>query len=118
MIDSTRIMNMASLFQDSAILFAACDLGVFEALSRLGSAPSAAVATELNLNPRAASLMLDACVAVGLLEKHGDCYGNAPESAALLVPGRPGALAAAAGVCRETAVTMTMAGLGIAVGAV
>ena len=87
MIDSTRITNMASLFQDSAILFAASDLGIFEALARLGTAPSAAVASELSLNPRAAGLMLDACVAIGLLEKHGDCYRNTPESAALLVPG-------------------------------
>ena len=86
---------MASLFQDSAILFAASDLGVFEAFSRLGSAPAAALAAELSLNPRAAGLMLDACVAVGLLEKQGDCYRNTPESAALLVPGCPGDLSKA-----------------------
>jgi hypothetical protein len=95
MIDSTRIVNMANLFQDSAILFAASDLGIFETLSRLGTASAAAVASELSLNPRAAGLMLDACVAVDLLEKHGDCYRNTPESAALLVPGTPGDLSKA-----------------------
>jgi SAM-dependent methyltransferase len=88
-------MNMASRFQDSAILFAACDLGVFETLARSGMAPAAAVAHSLNVNQRAAGLMLDACVAVGLLEKHGACYRNTPESAALLVPGCPGDLSKA-----------------------
>ena len=86
---------MANLFQDSAILFAASDLGIFEALSRLGTASAASVASELSLNARAAGLMLDACVAVDLLEKHGDCYRNTPESAALLVPGTPGDLSKA-----------------------
>ena len=95
MIDPTRITNMASVFQDSAILFAASDLGIFGALARLGNARAASLATELSLDPRAATLMLDACVAIGLLEKHGDCYRNTPESAAFLAPGGPGDLSKA-----------------------
>jgi len=95
MIDATRITNMASLFQESAILFAASEMGVFGVLARLGEAPAAAIAEALRLDPRASTLLLDACVAIGLLEKRGGTYRNTPESGALLVPGCPGDLSKA-----------------------
>jgi SAM-dependent methyltransferase len=90
MMDPSRITNMASLFQDSAILFAASDAGVFGALSKLGEAGAPALASELNLDQRGAALLFDACVAVGLLEKRDGIYRNTPESATFLVPGCPG----------------------------
>jgi ubiquinone/menaquinone biosynthesis C-methylase UbiE len=86
---------MASAFQESAILFAASDLGIFGALARLGDAPAAAVAEALSLEPRGATLMLNACVAVGLLEKQGEVYRNTAESRMFLVPGCPGDLSKA-----------------------
>ena len=91
----SRITNMASIFQDSAVLFAAVDLGIFGALARLGEASAPALATELTMDVRGATLMLDASVAVGLLEKHGECYRNTAESAIFLVPGSPGDLSKA-----------------------
>ena len=71
MIDATRITHMASVFQESALLFAASDLGVFGALAKLQSADAEALAGELQIDRRAATLMMDACAAIGLLEKHG-----------------------------------------------
>jgi len=91
----SRITSMASIFQDSAVLFAATDLGIFGALARLGETSAPALAKELTLDPRGATLMLDACVAVGLLEKHGECYRNTAESALFLVPGSPADLSKA-----------------------
>jgi 3-hydroxy-5-methyl-1-naphthoate 3-O-methyltransferase len=90
-----RIMNMASAFYESRVLFAASDLGVFGALAERGSADAGTLATALGLDRRGACLLLDACVAVGLLAKEGEAYRNTPESAAFLVPGKPGDLSGA-----------------------
>lgn len=90
----TRIIDMASAFYDSATLFAASDLGIFAKLAELGSADAATLARELGLNERGARLLLDGCVALGLLVK-GDHYTNSAETAAFLVPGAPGDLSQA-----------------------
>jgi ubiquinone/menaquinone biosynthesis C-methylase UbiE len=88
--DPTRIVEQASAFFESCVLFAASDLGIFGALARLGSADHAAVAEMLGLDERGARLLLDACVAVRLLSKQDGLYSNTTESAAFLVPGGPG----------------------------
>ena len=85
--DATRITDMASLFQESALLFAASDLGVFQALAKLGDATAEEVASHLSLDSRSAALILNGCVAVGLLEKGGDRFRNTPDSGMFLVPG-------------------------------
>jgi SAM-dependent methyltransferase len=79
---------MASAFQESCLLFAASDLGIFKQLS-LSPATSDELASALNLNPRGARLLLDACTAIHLLQKEGDTYSNSPEAAIFLVPGKP-----------------------------
>jgi 3-hydroxy-5-methyl-1-naphthoate 3-O-methyltransferase len=93
--DPTRIVRMASAFYDSCVLFAASDLGVFAALSESGSADADTLSERLELDPRGARLLLDACVALELLSKDDDFYCNAPDAAAFLVPGRPGDLSGA-----------------------
>jgi SAM-dependent methyltransferase len=87
--DPARIMKMASAFYDSSVLFAASDLGFFAKLAELGSADVPLLAEALRLDKRATRILLDACVAVRLLEKTGDQYRNTPESALFLVPGSP-----------------------------
>ena len=91
MTNPSRIMQMASAFQESSLLFAASDLGIFKRLSE-SSANAEEIARTLNLSPRGARLLLDACTAVGLLEKQDGQYSNSPEAAAFLVPGKPGDL--------------------------
>jgi SAM-dependent methyltransferase len=92
--DSARIVRMASAFQESSLLFAASDLGIFQALSE-GEATAATLASRLSLSPRGAGLLLDACVAAALLTKQGEQYRNSPDAAAFLIPGRPGDLSGA-----------------------
>ena len=74
----------------SSILFAASDAGIFACLDRTGEASLAAIADACGLDERGGRLLLDGCVAVGLLEKTGDLYRNAPDVAAFLVTGRHG----------------------------
>ncbi len=84
-----RIMDLACAFYDSSVLFAANDLGVFAALSKSGPADLQALSSGLSCDQRGLRLVLDAAVALGLLEKSGGLYSNAPEAAIFLTPGSP-----------------------------
>ncbi|MCP3953430.1 MAG: methyltransferase domain-containing protein, partial [Desulfobacterales bacterium] len=95
MIKPDRIVEMASAFYDSCLLFAAADTGVFAKIAELGQADASTVAGALALDLKGARLLLDGCVALDLLEKEGDLYRNTPESSAFLVPGAPGDLSGA-----------------------
>lgn len=90
-----RIIDMASAFYDSCVLFTASDLGIFEHLAARQQATAAELAVACGLDDRGTTLLLDGCVALELLSKTGDQYRNTPESAAFLVPGAPGDLSKA-----------------------
>jgi SAM-dependent methyltransferase len=90
-----RIMDMASAFYESGVLFAASDLGIFKKLAELDEADATAIAAACSLDLRGARLLLDACVAVGLLSKSGSLYRNTADTASFLVPGSPGDLSTA-----------------------
>jgi SAM-dependent methyltransferase len=64
-------------------LFAASELGLFEALGE-GPADLAGLAARTGLLPRTTRISADAMVALGLLERHGDRYANTPVAAAFL----------------------------------
>src|SRR5262249_40982238 len=85
--DPHRVSSIVTAFYGSATLFAAAELGVFTELSRLRKGSAAIIAQTLQLNVRYTTLLLDACVALGLLEKEGASYRNSPEAEAYLVPG-------------------------------
>jgi 3-hydroxy-5-methyl-1-naphthoate 3-O-methyltransferase len=91
----SHIMELASAFYGSATLFTASDLGVFGKLDEFGRADAATLARTLETSLRGTELLLNACVAVGLLTKDGNSYINTPEVSAYLVPGRPGDLSKA-----------------------
>lgn len=91
----SRIINMASAFYDSSVLFAASDLGVFRFLAENPGSGADRIAAGLNLDDRGANLLLDACTALGLLAKSSGRYENTPEAMAFLVPGSPGDLSGA-----------------------
>lgn len=92
----SHIVEMASAFYESCILFAASDLGVFDCLGKVRQ-PCAAeqIAAECGLDARGARLLLDACAALRLVSKENDRYTNTPESQAFLVSGSPACLAGA-----------------------
>jgi len=91
-----EIVDMASAFYSSAVLFAAITGGVFEAVEKAGSEATASrIAEDLKGNPRATTLLLDACVALGLLFKNADTYSNTPAGKMSLLPGSPADLSKA-----------------------
>jgi SAM-dependent methyltransferase len=90
-----RILKMASAFYESCVLFSASDLGIFEFLGKSGPANCSAIASHCKLDLRGVRLLLDASVAIGLLQKSGENYSNTPETSVFLVPGSPGDLSKA-----------------------
>ena len=79
------IVDLASAYYGSAVLFAAIDCDVFAKVER----------GEVDASERGMRLLLDACVAEGLLEKRDGRYLNTPASKASLVPGGPADLTGA-----------------------
>lgn len=91
------IVDTASAFYSSAVLFAAIDSGVFTAIAKLGPAAQCArIAEECAASERGARLLLDACVACGLLMKDAaGVYSNTPAGTLALVEGAPSDLSKA-----------------------
>ncbi len=89
------IINTANAFYDSCVLFTASDLGIFASLAAKPNQDVVSLAVTCKLDQRGARLLLDACVALGLLAKTGDTYANTPDTAMFLVPGAPGDLSGA-----------------------
>lgn len=73
------IVDLASAYYGSAVLFAAIDCDLFSQIA----------AGTFDASSRGMRLLADACVAEGLLEKRGGDYFNTPASEAALVPGAP-----------------------------
>ena len=82
-------------------MFAAAELGVFPELTHLRKATAAMLARTLQLDTRCATLLLDACVSLGILEKEGLSYSNSREAETYLVPGRPLDFSDIIRACRE-----------------
>ena len=74
-----EIVDLASAYYGSAILFAAIDSGVFAAVEE----------GRFDASSRPMRLLADACVAEGLLEKRDGGYFNTEAGRAALVPGGP-----------------------------
>ena len=89
MTDPSPIINLANAFLGSCVLFTASDAGIFRRLSEQDGLDAPTLAVDLNLNPRGAELLLDACVAEGLLTKSGTAYSNTPLARIFLTPGSP-----------------------------
>lgn len=82
-----EIVDLASAYYGSAVLFAALERGVFAAVEQSGA--FADIVRETGASERGLRLLLDACVAEGLLTKDGATYGNTPAGRMALVPGGP-----------------------------
>jgi predicted O-methyltransferase YrrM len=81
-------MRLALAYRSSAVLFAAADLDIFTTLAGgPKSADAVARAARAQLEPT--RLLLEACVAEGLLTRDGSVYANTPVVDAFLVRGRP-----------------------------
>jgi len=85
------ILDYIEAFRRSKAMFTAVRLGVFDELEQQ---PRTAehLADRLHLNASALPRLLDACVALGLLEREGNGYRNAPIAARYLVSTSPDTL--------------------------
>ena len=86
------LMRLALAYRSSMALFAATDLDVFTPLAE-GPLTAAAIAERRGALTEPMRLLLDACVAEGLLTRDGDRYANTPIVEAYLVQGRPAYIA-------------------------
>ena len=85
--DSNLIPDLINAFYGSATICAASELGIFGGLAHLGECGAEGVAQALKLEQNSTTLLLNACVALGLLEKHGELYRNSHDAEVYLVPG-------------------------------
>ena len=75
-------------WQAARVLMTANRMGVFAALGE-AALTAEEVAQRCDAHPRSTALLLNACVALGFLEKQGDRYANAPAALEALIPGKP-----------------------------
>lgn len=100
-----EIVDLASAFYGSAVLFAALDAGVFAAIEKAGgaSADLPALAAATGASERGLRMLLDACVAVGILAKDPatGAWRNTQAGRLALVPGAPADLSRAIAYNRD-----------------
>ncbi len=82
------ILEMATAFQRSRVLLTAYELGIFTAINDEWKT-SAEVAEAVEADARATDRLMNALVALGLLQKRDGRFTNSPAAASLLVRGRP-----------------------------
>ncbi|MDI9975247.1 methyltransferase [Rhodococcus sp. IEGM 1307] len=86
--DPEPIMQLASGFMAAKHLFAASELGLFEALGE-GPTDLHGLAARTGLTARATRISADAMVALGMLERRDEQYVNTETAAAFLAGGSP-----------------------------
>src|ERR1051326_4297332 len=87
-----EIMQMATGFWASKVLFTGVELGIFEALAK-SPARADELAKRLNLHPAALERLLIALTASGLLQVAEGVFENSSAANAHLVKGKPSYLA-------------------------
>jgi len=80
-----RLDQMIRGFMPSRCILTALELDIFTAVGEAANAEQ--IGTKIHANARAAGMLLNALVALGLLSKSGDDYKNTPESARFFVQG-------------------------------
>lgn len=88
MLDPTPVIQLTTAYWNSMAFLTANRIGIFETLAR-GPLSAEALSEALGTEARPTRLLLNACVALGLLEETDGLYGNTPLSATFLVPGSP-----------------------------
>jgi acetylserotonin N-methyltransferase len=86
--DPSTIFALLEAFRGSKAMFAAVNLGVFDALEE-GPQAGRALASELKVDPDALGRLLDACVTLGLLRKQDGRYANTPAASSYLCSSSP-----------------------------
>jgi 2-polyprenyl-3-methyl-5-hydroxy-6-metoxy-1,4-benzoquinol methylase len=82
-----QMMETTRAFQASRVLLTAIELDLFSAVGN--GATDQEIATRIGCNVRSTAMLLNAAVALGVLQKSGDRYENLPDIARYLVRGSP-----------------------------
>ena len=85
-ISAGTLMDLISNFQQSRIVLTACELDLFNALGN-DSKTASQVSSDIQTNENATERLLDALVALNLIEKNGNLYSNNDVSLQYLVKG-------------------------------
>ncbi len=85
-VDTVRLQKLVRAYRESATLIAAIELGLFSKVAS-GANTIDRIAGALDLTANNAERIVDACVALGLLQRDGDRLGNAPDVERFLVEG-------------------------------
>jgi acetylserotonin N-methyltransferase len=86
--DPAPILDLLEAFRRSKTMFAAVSLGVFDALAT-ANRTAVELAADLKADSDALGRLLDGCVALGLLQREGGRYANAPAATTYLTRGSP-----------------------------
>jgi 3-hydroxy-5-methyl-1-naphthoate 3-O-methyltransferase len=86
---SSALLEMAQGYRQAAILITACQLNVFTHLSQ-GPLHAEALAQSCQVPVRGLQRLLNACVALDLLEREDERYYNTPIAETFLVQNKPG----------------------------
>ena len=87
-INPLPLWNLAHVYCEARTLHVATDLDIFTNLDADG-ATSEEMAKTLGIEKRPVRMLMNACVALELLEKDGDKYRNSELASAFLVKGKP-----------------------------
>ncbi len=88
-VDTVRLQRLARAYCESAVLFAALDLGLFTQIAA-GHETEADLAHAVDVTPLDLERLVTVCQALGLVTREGERLRNAPDVERFLVEGRPG----------------------------
>lgn len=88
LLDPHGVLDLIEAFRRSKVMFAAVALGIFDRLSE-SPRDAAALASQLGANRNALERLLDACVALGFLNKADGVYSNKRVAETYLVRSSP-----------------------------
>lgn len=84
-----RIWNIARGFQPSRLLLTAVEMEIFAEVGE-GAVESVHIAERIGADARGTDRLMNALVAIGLLEKESGRFRNSEDAREYLVPGKPG----------------------------
>ena len=91
--DLQRIGDLLRMSRACRVMTAAVELGVFDAVASAPDPTADVIASRIHADPRNTEVMLDALVAIGLLEKTDGRYANASIARRFMLADSPQSLA-------------------------
>jgi acetylserotonin N-methyltransferase len=90
--DPRPVLDLIDAFRRSKVMFTALTFGIFDLVDD-SPADAASVAAAINADPSSVERLLEACAALGLLQRHNERFTNTPLAATYLTAAGPQSLA-------------------------